>query len=92
MSARLRFFSHYGNSMMASLIVLAAVVGFDQEGFGLSLLLAAFVAAIALSVHAAERMAFVASHEDWRKAELREVELRSEVARLQPKLLESLGA
>ena len=88
MSARLRFFSRYGNSMMAALLLLAAVIGFGQEGFGLSLLLASFAAAIALSVHAAERMAFESSHEDWYKAERREAELRSQAIRLQPNMME----
>jgi hypothetical protein len=44
---------------------------------------------VALSVHAAERMAFLDSKEEWQKAELREAELHREAARLSPQVSEA---
>lgn len=71
MPARIRFLGRYGNAIAMFLVGVAAVSGFGEDGFGLSVLSASLVAAVALSVQAAERMAFVASEDDLHKAEAR---------------------
>jgi hypothetical protein len=90
MPARIRFLGRYGNAIAIFLVGCAAVSGIGEDGFGFSVLSACLVAAVALSVHASERMAFVASEADWHKAELREAELRKQAIRLHPNMLENV--
>lgn len=73
-------FGRYANIVAVVLVGIAGFVAFQEEGIALGLLAAAFVAAIAISVHATERMAYVASNEEWHRAVKREEELRSELA------------
>lgn len=89
MPARIRFLERYGNGIAITLVGLAALVAFYEEGVGTALLSAGLVAAIAISVHAAERMAYVESEDEWQKAERREEELRRKALRLHPNMLEN---
>ncbi len=88
MPARTRFFGRYGNAIVASLLALFALIGIGQGDIAFPLLSGCLLAAVAVSVHAAERMAFLDSKEEWRKAEAREVELHSQAARLSPQVSE----
>jgi hypothetical protein len=89
MPVRIRFIGRYVNVGVFLLIGLLALIGFDQGGIGLPLLSAALIGAVALSVHATERMAFLESEEEWRKSEERAVELRRQFASLRPQVSEA---
>lgn len=89
MPARTRFFGRYGNGIVAGFLVVFALVGIGQGDIIFPLLSGCLLAAVALSVHAAERMAFLDSKEEWHKAELRETELHREAARLSPQTSEA---
>lgn len=88
MLARTRFVGRYGHALLAMVVGIIAWIGFDKGDAVFPLLSAALLVAIALSVHATERMAFSESMDDWRRAELREVELHQEMARLTPQVSE----
>jgi hypothetical protein len=89
MPARIRFVGRYVNAGVFLLIGILALIGFDNGGGGFPLLSAALIGAVAISVHAAERMAFLESEEEWRKSEARVVELRNQVALLRPQVSEA---
>jgi hypothetical protein len=84
MPTRIPFAGRYVNAGVLLLIGLLALVGLDHGDIGFPLLSAAFLGAIAISVHAAERMAFLESEEEWRKSEQRAVELHHQFALLHP--------
>jgi hypothetical protein len=84
MPARIRFIGRYVNIGVLLLIGLLALVGLDQGDIGFPLLSAGLLGAIAISVHAAERMAFLESEEEWRKSEQRATELHHQFALLHP--------
>lgn len=88
MPARTRFFGRYGNAIVASLLAIFALVGIGQGDIAFPLLSGCLLAAVAASVHAAERMAFLDSEEEWHKAEVREAELHRQAARLSPQVSE----
>jgi hypothetical protein len=88
MPARTRFFGRYGNVIVAMIVGLFALVGIGQGDFIFPLLSAGLLAAVAVSVHATERMAFLDSEEEWRRAEQREAELHREVQKLSPQVSE----
>jgi hypothetical protein len=89
MPARIRFVGRYINAGVLLLIGLLMLIGFDQGGIGFPLLSAALIGAVAVSVHATERMAFLESEEEWRKSEERAVELRHQMALLHPQVSEA---
>lgn len=76
MPARIRFLARYGNGILLMLIAFFTAVGVSSGDDMFPLLSASFLAAIAMSVHAAERMAALGSADEWRKTEVREAELR----------------
>lgn len=88
MPARTRFFGRYGNAIVAGLLAIFALVGISQGDIVFPLLSSCLLAAVAVSVHAAERMAFLDSEEEWHKAEQREAELHRQAARLSPQVAE----
>ena len=88
MPARTRFFGRYGNAIVAGLLAVFALIGIGQGDIVFPLLSGCLLAAVAVSVHAAERMAFLDSEEEWRKAELREAELHRQAARFTPQVSE----
>ena len=88
MPARTRFFGRYGNAIVAGLLAIFTLIGIGQGDIAFPLLSGCLLAAVAVSVHAAERMAFLDSEEDWRKAEAREAELHRQAARLSPQVSE----
>lgn len=88
MRARAHFFSRYGNVIVAMAIGILALIGIGQGDVAFPLLSAVLLTAIALSVHATERMAFLESEEEWRKAEQREAELHREMSCLTPQVSE----
>nr|ART35860.1 B312 [uncultured bacterium] len=88
MPARIRFVGRYINARVFLLIGILALIGFDNGGVDFPFLSAALIGAVALSVHAVERMAFLES-EEWRKSEERAVELRRQLALLHPQVSEA---
>ena len=88
MQARTRFFGRYGHVIVALAVIMLALFDFGQGEVVFPLLCAGFLAAVALSVHATERMMFLDSKDEWRKAELREAELHREVLRLTSQISE----
>ena len=88
MQARTHLFGRYGHVVVAVVIGGIALVDFSLGEVLLPLLCAGLLAAIALSVHATERMMFLESQEAWHKAEQREVELHKEVAHLTARISE----
>jgi hypothetical protein len=89
MPARTRFFGRYGNAIVAMFVGILALIGIGQGDFIFPLLSAGLLAAVAVSVHAAERMAFLESEDEWRQAEQREAELHRQVQKLTPQVSEA---
>ena len=88
MFARTRFFSRYGNVIVASVVGLLALSGIGQGEFAFPVLCGAFLVAVALSVHATERMASLESEDEWNKSLLREAELHRQASSLVPQVSE----
>lgn len=88
MPARIRFVGLYVNAGVLLLIGILMLIGFDDGGAGFPLLSAALIGAVAISVHATERTAFLESEAEWRKSEEREIELRREIALMRPQVSE----
>lgn len=88
MHARTHFFGRYGHVVVAIVIGGIALVDFSQGEVLLPLLCAGLLVAVALSVHATERMMFLESNEAWHEAERREAELHQEVAHLTSRISE----
>lgn len=88
MHAPTHIFGRYGHVVVAVVIGGIAVVDFSQGEILLPLLCAGLLVAVALSVHATERMKFLESAEAWHQAERREVELQREVAHLSARISE----
>lgn len=88
MPARIRFIGRHINTGVFLLIGVLALIGLDNGGVGLPLFSAALIGAVAVSVHATERMAFLESEEEWHKSEERAVELRREFALMRPQVSE----
>jgi hypothetical protein len=84
----LRFLIRHGNIVAALLVSLLAVIGAEQEDGFLPLVSASLIAAAALSVQAAERMAVLEHRSDWWGATRREAELRDRFMSLQATLSE----
>lgn len=88
MFARTRFFSRYGNVIVASVVGLLALSGVVQGEIAFPLLCGAFLVAVALSVHATERMASLESKDEWNKSLLREAELHRQMSHIVPQVSE----
>jgi hypothetical protein len=82
MLARTHFFGRYGHIIVVIAVGIFALLGISQGDIAFPLLSAALLSAIALSVHATERMMFLESKEEWLKAEHREIELHRQVSSL----------
>lgn len=89
MPARIRFVGRYVNFGVLLLIGILMLIGLDDGGVGFPLLSAALIGAVAISVHATERLAFLESEAEWRKSEERVVELHREIALLRPQVSEA---
>lgn len=88
MPARIRFVGRYVNAGVLLLIGILMLIGLDDGGPGFPLLSAALIGAVAISVHATERAAFLESEAEWRKSEERAIELRREIALMRPQVSE----
>ena len=88
MFARTRFFSRYGNVIVASVVGLLAMSGIGQGDVAFSMLCGVFLVAVALSVHATERMASLESEDEWNQSLLREAELHRQMSSIVPQVSE----
>lgn len=77
------FLIRHGNILVAALATVLVVIALEQDDEILPMISATLIAAAALSVHAAERMAVLEHRADWWGATRREAELRDRYAVLQ---------